>query len=591
MAIKHTKNAQPMRLILPSLFLMLWLLTSCQQPATAIIFGQVNGKINEITLDTEPILLADDGSFTIERNTTYSTILRLNVDGQDYEVFIQPNKTVELNLTAESIAYHGALVEENEHLLSDKQLNEDLGKYLGDNWYTLHSQAQAPFLHIIDSLKGLYLSSLEQAAADPGKRLSQDFVVVNEASVNYSFDRMVLRYPEWHQRFTGEPVALSAQVQTDLETQLNAPAFLQLDTYQKFVETWLNLEAEAQLSTTYDSSIYSGRQLLDTKLAIIADQFKETNLKDFWSLAAIRTHTEQYTWINSVEYLDQFKKNCQTTSVCQQAENYEKKLIEERQGHEIKVYKTVKEQQLEVHLFYPDNFDPTRFYPTLAAFHGGGWMSGDASWVFGSANFAAKQGVIGVAVEYRLSNRSDVTPVEAMEDTRDAIRWLRKHAEEFRIDADKIVGKGISAGGHLIIAISVLPEEENSLHGAVPNSLVLVSPALDMQEDYFKGLLRSGTNPSHLSALDNLNPDLRMPPTLLLQGRTDRVTPTPYAEQFKAKMDSLEFDCRLVIYENCGHVFTPSHLDDTGTPMPDPAIVQLANEEQQLFLKKLGYIQ
>ncbi len=46
----------------------------------------------------------------------------------------------------------------------------------------------------------------------------------------------------------------------------------------------------------------------------------------------------------------------------------------------------------------------------------------------------------------------------------------------------------------------------------------------------------------------------------------------------------------LKIYEDCGHVFTPSHLDDTGTPQPDPKIVQQAFEEQNRFLQNLDYL-
>ncbi|NET39052.1 MAG: hypothetical protein F6K19_44945, partial [Cyanothece sp. SIO1E1] len=79
-------------------------------------------------------------------------------------------------------------------------------------------------------------------------------------------------------------------------------------------------------------------------------------------------------------------------------------------------------------------------------------------------------------------------------------------------------------------------------------------------------------------------------PTLILQGRTDRVTPTPFAEQFKQKMDALNYDCELKIYENCGHIFTPSHLDDTGMPMPDPEISRMALEKQVAFLRERNFI-
>ena len=573
-----------------TILLLLFTLISCQPPTTGIIIGKVEGKIDRITLDQTPISVNEEGLFTIEQSLDFSTILRLRVDDQDYEVFIQPGETVNMTLTGESISYQGDLVNENKHLLTDKQLNDELGAYLNANWYTLHSKPIGSFIHIMDSIKDLYLSSMKQVATDQTLKVSPDFVTVNKASIGYSLDRMILRYPEWHLRFTGEQLSLPPAVTAELESKLDAPAFLSLDTYQKYVRTWLNLKAKARLSESIDTSMYEGRQQLDAKLDIIAKQFTTTALKDFWSFEAIQNHVEEYTWVNSKEYLTGFIAECQSTSTCQQAEAYEKELLAERKNHGIHIYKSVKGQQLEVHLFRPEKFDTTQSYPVLAAFHGGGWMEGNASWTFGSASFAAKNGMIGVAVEYRLSNRSDVTPVEAMEDTRDAIRWLRENAKSLYIDPDKIVGKGISAGGHLISAVSVLQDDLQTKYSSVPNSMVLVSPALDMQEDYFKSLLRRKVNPSHLSALDNLKAGQQMPPTLLLQGRTDRVTPTPFAQQFKIKMDSLQYNCKLVIYENCGHVFTPSHLDDTGIPIPDPDIVELANKEQIHFLKELNYI-
>ncbi|MEO1652322.1 MAG: alpha/beta hydrolase, partial [Bacteroidota bacterium] len=271
----------------------------------------------------------------------------------------------------------------------------------------------------------------------------------------------------------------------------------------------------------------------------------------------------------------------------EEAQALQSRLLKAREDHQIYIYKTVKGYQLEAHIFYPDNFDQKNTYPALAAFHGGGWQAGNASWTFESAQQAAQKGMIGVAVEYRLSNRAELTPKEAMEDSRDLIKWLRAKAQSLRIDPNKIVGKGLSAGGHLISAISVLQEEGNQ---TVPNALVLVSPAIDTSDGYFKSLLGKGKDPKKLSALENLKADLKIPPTLILQGRTDRVTPTSFAQAYKAKMDSLGYICQLTIYEGCGHIFTPVHLDDTGTPMPDPKIMQEAFAEQDKFLRKLGFI-
>lgn len=577
-----------MRKTLLPLLLLLLLFASCQkqkkQEHTSIVSIQVGPEINRITLDEEEINIHKVPPVLVEQELEFSTILRLNVDGSNYEVFVQPGKTVQLSVTKDSISFSGDLVLENQHLLSDKETNDQVEKFLGDNWYTLHIKTESEFFPIIDSIKNIYLTSLEQLQEVSKGAITKDFIKVNQASIAYSFDRLLLRYPEWHYRFTGQKVVTNPQIMAAVEAALDRPEFLALETYQKCARTWLNLQLDAQMEPPQDSSIYLGKARLQTAQGFIERQFASQELQDYWSFQFIKEHLEQYTWINGIEFLQNFISNCQTGRVCEQAISLEAELLEARKGHEIQVYKSEKGLQLEAHIFKPENFDPSISYPALAAFHGGGWQTGHADWTFGSAEHAAENGMVGIAIEYRLSNRSDITPLEAMEDTRDAIRWIRKHSKDLSIDKNRIVGKGLSAGGHLISSISILQEEDEE-HSSVPNALILVSPAIDTQDGYFKSLLHKDTDPSSLSALENLKSGSQIPPTLILQGRTDRVTPTPFAEQFKQKMDSLNYDCHLKIYEGCGHIFTPSHLDDTGIPMPDPEVSRLALEEQIAFLK------
>lgn len=578
------------------LLLLLLLFNSCQKQehqehtSTSTITIHAAKEINRIMLGEEEINIDEAPPFIFEQELDFSTILRLNVDEEDYEIFLAPGASIELSIGQDSIAFQGDLSRENNYLLSEKKINAEVEKYLSDNWYRIHSQSEADFFHVIDSIKGLYLSSMAQYAEAQRSLIAEDFTKVNSASIEYSFNRLLLRYPEWHFRFTGEKVPPNSDLMKKIEEWIDRPEFLSLDTYQKCIATWFELKISDEMDALQDSTLYLGKTQLQTRLNFITRQFKSAALKDYWSFKFIQNHLEQYTWINGGTYLQDFIANCQTDRICQAAKALEAELLEEREGHEIQVYKTVKGLQLEAHIFKPENFDPANSYPALAAFHGGGWQAGHADWTFSSAEHAARHGMIGIAVEYRLSNRSDITPVEAMEDTRDAIRWIRKNAAALSIDKNRIVGKGLSAGGHLISSISVVQEELEDEESSVPNALVLVSPAIDTQDGYFKSLLREGTNASHLSALENLERGMNIPPTLILQGRTDRVTPTPFAEQYQQKMDALNYDCQLKIYEDCGHIFTPSHLDDTGMPMPDPEIFRLALEEQIAFLRKRNFI-
>ena len=558
---------------------LLFAMSSCDEPALPVLKGIVKGEIKTLTIGEEEVAVDAKGSFEFNPALAQDAIWEIEAGEESFEVYVQPGSSVEVVIEGDKISFKGDLTAENNHLITDKTLNVEVSKYLRSNWYGLHSSDEAAYRVQLDSLKTLFVQNMV------GKELSDPFVALNKTSINYGFDRMLLRYPQTHFYFTGEAKPLSTALQQRLDTLHDVPEAYHLSAYRKFVQSWLDNKL-ADVGMVDDSITYKGGVLLQAKLDMINKEFQDQKLKDFWTLAALKTHVEQYAWINGEAHLKDFLTQFQTQSVLEKAREFQEEQVKERVGHDIYVYKTAKGQKLEAHVFKPDDFDTSRRYPALAAFHGGGWASGNAGWTFSSAQHAAETGMIGVAVEYRLSNRDDITPVEAMADTRDLMIWLRANADRLRIQPDSIVGKGISAGGHLISSVTVMPKNPAS----VPNALVLVSPALDTSDDYFKSLIRPDVAHNDLSSVENVSASAQVPPTLILQGETDRLTPTVYAVKFKDRMDSLGYHCKLVRYPNVGHLFTPSHLDDTGWPQTDPKVMAQAIAEQDNFLRELGYL-
>ena len=53
----------------------------------------------------------------------------------------------------------------------------------------------------------------------------------------------------------------------------------------------------------------------------------------------------------------------------------------------------------------------------------------------------------------------------------------------------------------------------------------------------------------------------------------------------------LKDESNLHIYDNVGHLFTPKDLPDDGMPNPDKKTQVKANNDVDLFLKKLGYLE
>ena len=81
-----------------------------------------------------------------------------------------------------------------------------------------------------------------------------------------------------------------------------------------------------------------------------------------------------------------------------------------------------------------------------------------------------------------------------------------------------------------------------------------------------------------------------LPPTLILQGDVDTVTPLSGASRFCERMQAAGNVCELQVYEGYGHLFTPAGIPDSGVPQPDPEIGAQATARADQFLISLGFM-
>ena len=253
-------------------------------------------------------------------------------------------------------------------------------------------------------------------------------------------------------------------------------------------------------------------------------------------------------------------------------------------------YDSSKEYELKAFIFAPDEINLESIYPTIVIFHGGGWDSGDPSWAFGIAEKYASKGLITLAAQYRLSDHKTITPLDAMEDARNVILWMRENSDKLNIDKDRIAAYGWSAGGYLAACAAVFNSSntEQTIN-SIPNALLLVSPALSITKDnWFLELLLDKVDPISCSPAENLREN--MPPSIIVVGRDDTVTPIFESNLFHQNMLKYGNKSKLLIYDGVGHLFTPSGQPDNGYPNPDKGTQEKAYNELDNFLKELGYI-
>ena len=93
--------------------------------------------------------------------------------------------------------------------------------------------------------------------------------------------------------------------------------------------------------------------------------------------------------------------------------------------------------------------------PTLVFYHGGGWIGGTKEASFMSVMPWLDMGWNVVNVEYRMAR---VSPAPAaVEDAQCALRFVVSQAKTYNIDTARIVVSGESAGGHLALAVGMIP--------------------------------------------------------------------------------------------------------------------------------------
>ena len=216
------------------------------------------------------------------------------------------------------------------------------------------------------------------------------------------------------------------------------------------------------------------------------------------------------------------------------------------------LYKSTDQADLNLFVYKPVDFDKSQTYSCIVFFHGGGWNSGDYKQFERQSIYFASRGMVAISVEYRIRNKHGTSPIEAMEDAKSAIRYIRSNAKLFSVNPNLIAAAGGSAGGHLAAVAGNIdlfenPNEDLSV-SSKPNLLILYNPVL-----HFGRKWQWIKNPSDASPYENLKKGA--PPTIILTGTEDKIVPVELVKNYKKRMESIGSRCDLILYEDAEHAF------------------------------------
>jgi acetyl esterase/lipase len=135
--------------------------------------------------------------------------------------------------------------------------------------------------------------------------------------------------------------------------------------------------------------------------------------------------------------------------------------------------------------------------PVVVFVHGGGWSSGFRSEFSPMAVRLAQRGYASALISYRLSGEA-IYPA-AIHDARAAVRWVRLHAGQYRLDPLRIALAGGSAGGQIASLAGVTGGSNRFDAGAAGNavsSAVRAIVSIDGLSDFTSEAARANENPA-----------------------------------------------------------------------------------------------
>lgn len=89
--------------------------------------------------------------------------------------------------------------------------------------------------------------------------------------------------------------------------------------------------------------------------------------------------------------------------------------------------------------------------PALIFIHGGFWFFNSKDSRRFPAELFVENGITWIPINYRLAPHVNMD--EIVDDVRNAVAWVHKHASEYNYDPEQIFVSGNSAGGHLTAAL------------------------------------------------------------------------------------------------------------------------------------------
>jgi acetyl esterase/lipase len=179
------------------------------------------------------------------------------------------------------------------------------------------------------------------------------------------------------------------------------------------------------------------------------------------------------------------------------------------------------------------------------------------------ANWLSTLGVSSFVLKYRLGEFGHPAPLQ---DVLRAIRFVRSHAGDYKINPDRIGIMGSSAGGHLAASAATLFDHADGKTGAEldnvkarPDFVILMYPVITLKDPAAhsgsrKKLLGAQPDPEKLKLM-SLEDQVTAgtPPTLLIHTQEDATVPVENSILFYQALTRAKVPAEMYLFEHGPH--------------------------------------
>lgn len=240
------------------------------------------------------------------------------------------------------------------------------------------------------------------------------------------------------------------------------------------------------------------------------------------------------------------------------------------------VYGTVDGEDLLLDLALPKGLEGPA--PALIFIHGGGWQGGKRQDFAPMTREFAASGYVAATITYRLAP-SHPFPAQ-VEDCKCAVRWMRAHSGELKIDPERLGVLGGSAGGHLATMLGVMdtadglegeggwPDQSSKVQAVVNfvGPVNLIGDFPEISDNILKVFL-NGTPEEREDLYRQASPITYVnkgdAPMLVFAGTKDPLVPFDQAIQMVSALDKAEVPGRVEFLVGAGHGWGGKEMERT----------------------------